>query len=118
MPEYFHQCPEINRKITMPVGMECKFCDYVEQGDPQPGVAAPAPYPTPAKSGEATKPRSGVGRKADFDLSVLNKATEERGVIGGAWQNEDGSISIVLNPCVVLTSDKNLMIRLFKRNRP
>ena len=53
-------------------------------------------------------------RSPDFDLTVWNKETNAKGRVGAAWVNEDNSISIVLNPCVVLVPDKNINIRLFK----
>jgi hypothetical protein len=42
-------------------------------------------------------------RKPDFKISALNKRTEERGAVGAGWLNENGTISIVLDPFVTLT---------------
>ncbi len=53
------------------------------------------------------------GRKPDYNVSVLNKATEQRGPVGVGWLNEDGSISISLNMCVILRSDPDLVINVF-----
>jgi hypothetical protein len=53
-------------------------------------------------------------RKPDYTLSVMDKESGKKlPNAGGAWKNEDGSLSISLNACVVLTSDKNLSIVLF-----
>lgn len=57
---------------------------------------------------------SGV-RQPDYDLAVLNRETEQKGRVGAAWLNPDGSISIRLNPMVVLDSRPELVITLFKR---
>lgn len=46
-------------------------------------------------------------------LKVLDKTTDERAKIGAGWLNADGSISVVLNPCVVIQNDKNLVYTLF-----
>lgn len=56
-----------------------------------------------------------LGRTPDFDLSVLNKETGEKGKVGAAWRNEDGSISITLNSHVHLKQDKAEILTLFKR---
>ena len=55
-------------------------------------------------------------RSPDYDLTFLDKTTSEKGRIGAGWDNDDGSISIVLNPCVVIQSRKDFNIRLFKRD--
>jgi hypothetical protein len=53
------------------------------------------------------------GRKPDYKLKVLNKANERRGEVGGGWLNEDGSITVKLNPCIVLQDDPDLVYTLF-----
>lgn len=50
-------------------------------------------------------------------LKVLNKHTDARAEIGAGWQNEDGSIAIRLNPCVVLTAESMIVITLFPVDR-
>lgn len=55
------------------------------------------------------------GRQPDYDLSFLNKDTGQKGRIGAAWSNPDGSISLTLNPMVTVPSDQNLVLKLFKR---
>jgi len=55
-------------------------------------------------------------RSPDFDLCVLNPQDGQKGRIGAAWLNEDGSISIVLNRCVVLTEQDGFSIRLFRKD--
>lgn len=57
-----------------------------------------------------------MSRKADYDLCFLNKDTDERGVIGAGWKNEDDeSVSIVLNPFVVVSANRKVELRLFLR---
>ena len=58
-----------------------------------------------------------MSRTPDWNVNVLNKDTEVRGKVGAAWNNPDGSISIVLNPCVVITETPDLVIRLFPREK-
>lgn len=52
-------------------------------------------------------------RKPDYRVSALNKATSVKGSVGAAWLNEDGTISIVLDPFIVLNDSPNLLITLF-----
>lgn len=52
-------------------------------------------------------------RKPDYDLSALDKSTGERGKVGGAWVNDDGTINIKLNHCIVLTAGPDLHLTLF-----
>ena len=57
--------------------------------------------------------KSEKGRKPHYNLSCMNKKTGRRGNIGAGWNNDDGSITIVTNPSVVLTDNPDLVIRLF-----
>jgi len=57
------------------------------------------------------------GNKPDYDLSVKNKATEESCRVGAGWLNPGGSISIRLNLLTVLTSDREVLITLFPKNK-
>lgn len=53
-------------------------------------------------------------RRPDFILKALDKATGQKsGKIGAGWQNENGSISLKVDMCVVLTSNPNLILTLF-----
>lgn len=55
--------------------------------------------------------------KPTHRLRVLDKETNQKGTAGAGWLNKDGSISIVLDPCVVLSGDrKNIVITLFPDN--
>ena len=56
------------------------------------------------------------GRMPDWELRCLNRNNEERGQVGAAWTNDDGSIRIKLNPCINLQSDPMLILTLFKWN--
>lgn len=45
-----------------------------------------------------------MAKKPDYRLSVRRKADKATNYdAGGAWQNEDGSISLLLNPGVALS---------------
>ncbi len=52
-------------------------------------------------------------RRPDFLVSALVKGGEHKGNVGAAWQEDNGQISIKLNPFVVLESMDGLAIRLF-----
>jgi len=56
--------------------------------------------------------------KPTHTLKVLDKETNYKTVAGCGWMNEDGSVTIVLNPCVNLTYQKNLVMNLFPINKP
>ncbi len=57
-------------------------------------------------------------RKPDYNVSAMNKSTEEKGRIGAAWINQDGSISITLDAFIVLpNAGKDLLITLFPKTR-
>jgi hypothetical protein len=58
-----------------------------------------------------------MSRKPDFWVKALDKDTNEKAKIGAAWQNNDGSVSIDLNPFVVLAARKSLVITLFPISR-
>jgi len=51
--------------------------------------------------------------KPTHRLKVLDKTTAHKTECGAGWQNKDGSISIVLNPCIVMQHDPNLVFTLF-----
>lgn len=57
-----------------------------------------------------------AGRAPDYQFHFLNKSTREKGKIGAAWNNDDGSIRIRLDPLIVLTSNTDLVLTLFKVN--
>jgi hypothetical protein len=59
-----------------------------------------------------------LGRKPDYRLSAMNKDTDEKGRVGAAWKNEDGTISVVLDPFITLTSSKDLILNLFPEKQP
>lgn len=46
-------------------------------------------------------------------LKVKERNGQRKCNVGVGWQNEDGSISIQLNPCVVLSSRDDVYISLF-----
>lgn len=56
-----------------------------------------------------------MARKPDYRVGALNKRTNAKGRVGGAWLNPNGTISMVLDPFIVLTQEGNndLLITLF-----
>jgi hypothetical protein len=54
------------------------------------------------------------GNRPDWDLRYLNKETDEKGSVGVAWNNADGSIRIKLNPRVTLVGEPSCILTLFK----
>lgn len=63
------------------------------------------------KTESKPKPKS-----PDYKVGCLNKVTGEKGNIGAAWLNNDGTINIVLNNLVVVQASKDLVITLFPKN--
>jgi hypothetical protein len=57
-------------------------------------------------------------RRPDYNLKVMDKFNDFKGRIGAGWQEEDGSISIALDPLVVLSERSGLVIKLFPNNYP
>lgn len=56
-------------------------------------------------------------RKPDYWLKAMDKDTNEKGKIGAAWINRDGSISIDIDAFTVLQSKPSLVLTLFKIDR-
>lgn len=57
-----------------------------------------------------------MARKPEYRAKATTRPSVEpkrAGVIGAGWKNEDGSISVVLDPFVTLTGADNLIITLF-----
>ena len=52
-------------------------------------------------------------KKPDMRLKFLNKTTSEKGDLGAAWKNDDGTINIRLNAKVVLTQEPDEILTLF-----
>lgn len=57
-------------------------------------------------------------RKPDYRVKAMNKETNEKNTIGAAWLNPDRSISMVLDPFIVMSANKNLVITIFPIERP
>lgn len=53
--------------------------------------------------------------KPTHAFKALDKTTLHRTLLGAGWLNKDGSISISLNPCVVITPDPNIVLTLFPK---
>lgn len=54
-----------------------------------------------------------TARRPDYRLHFLNKETEEKCEIGAAWVNKSGSISLVVNPLVVIPPGSSTVLTLF-----
>lgn len=52
-------------------------------------------------------------RKPDYKLKVMDKTNKNTGAIGVGWMNQDGSISLRINPGTFLHYNPNLAIMLF-----
>lgn len=57
-----------------------------------------------------------MARPPDYRLKVLDTGNDRHGVIGAAWANENGSISIVVDPGCALTYNPRLVATLFPVN--
>lgn len=55
--------------------------------------------------------------KPDFKLSALDKSRQDKkvssGKIGAAFKNEDGSITLLLDPGVGIQYNKDIVYKLF-----
>ncbi len=54
-----------------------------------------------------------MSRKPDYRVAAMNKVTDAKNNVGGGWLNGDGSIAIVIDPFIVLSGGKDLLITLF-----
>lgn len=53
------------------------------------------------------------GRRPDYKVEVFDRDTNQHGPIGVAWLNQNGTVSIRFNPCVVIdTTVQNLSVLL------
>ena len=58
------------------------------------------------------------GRRPDYNVNAWNHNTDEKGRIGAAWANDDGTIGVKLNPFVRLDLSDDIQIMLFPRDSP
>lgn len=58
-----------------------------------------------------------AGRKPNYNVGALNKRTDEKNSVGVGWANDNGSISIRLDPFITLTSSPDLVITLFIKDK-
>ena len=58
-----------------------------------------------------------ASRTPDYNVKAMNKTTGEKARIGAGWLNEDGTISIVLNPFTILESKPELLITIFPKDK-
>lgn len=53
----------------------------------------------------------------DYKLKALDKVTNQKAEVGAGWLNQDHSISIRLNVCVVLQQTPTMVFTLFPNDR-
>jgi hypothetical protein len=54
------------------------------------------------------------GRKPDYILKALDKRTSNYTRVRSAWVNDEGHLSVILGPCVVLSgNNRNIVLSLF-----
>lgn len=58
-----------------------------------------------------------MARKPDYRVAALNKKTDVKGNVGGAWINDDGSITIVFNAFTVIEGGKDMLVTLFPEKK-
>lgn len=55
-----------------------------------------------------------MSRKPDYTIGAMNKATSaKQPKVGVAWANPDGTISVALDPFVVLSGGPDLVVTMF-----
>ncbi len=69
-------------------------------------------------SDEAPQEPPKSGRPPDFNVSALVKSTDHKGRVGAGWVNADGTITVKLNPFVVLSAAQDTLITLFPADKP
>lgn len=57
--------------------------------------------------------KSNAGRSPDFRLRAFDKVKEVGHTVGAGWLNEDGTVTIVIDPFVVLRPKKGYSFHLF-----
>lgn len=58
-----------------------------------------------------------AGRKPDYRVHAMNKTTGEKNRVGGAWANDDDSISVKLDAFVRLEASTDLVITMFPEEK-
>lgn len=57
---------------------------------------------------------SNAGRRPDYRVAIMDKNTDEKNhSAGGAWTNDDGSISVRLEGFLQITTTKGFLMTLF-----
>lgn len=52
-------------------------------------------------------------KRPDYRVAAMNKDTEAKGNIGAAWINENGTISVTIEPFIHIQGGKEMLITLF-----
>lgn len=56
-------------------------------------------------------------RQPDYKVGCLDKTDNRKGNVGAAWLNEDGTISMVFDPFVVIQGGRDRLITLFPNQK-
>lgn len=62
--------------------------------------------------------KSDPGRPPEYRLRAFNKVTGKATNVGAGWANENGSVTIVLDPFVVLKQRAAFSFHLYKTDAP
>lgn len=54
-----------------------------------------------------------AGRKPTHRFKALNKETSETATLGAAWLNDDGTLTVKIDPFIVLTNAPGHVLTLF-----
>jgi hypothetical protein len=59
----------------------------------------------------------GQQRKPDYILKAMDKITNDKGRIGAAWVEEDGSVSVIVDRFAFLSGSENVVLKLFPNDK-
>lgn len=60
-----------------------------------------------------TKVKLGPPRAPDYNVRAMSKSRGEKSLVGAAWRNPNGSISVKIDPFVILQGGSDLLITIF-----
>lgn len=89
------------------------------QASAEADLLAESPDETPPALPRGKRRKGRAGRRPDYKLGAMLKDSDRRNNnCGVGWLNEDGSIQLMLDPCVILNGNvTDVMYRLFPSDR-
>lgn len=60
-----------------------------------------------------SKVKLGPPRAPDYYVKAMSKTRNEKSQVGAAWKNPNGSISVKIDPFVILQGGADLLVTLF-----